>query len=200
MSVFEYSSVFIAILAGQIANEVLQRMGFIMQQDRWVTRYYAEWVFMASYLVATVSLFFQYFVFMSAAERITLLQFLTWVLLWVLVYFMAYFAPSPHPRENVSEIEPYFSKRLPHIFKVAGFGIIISQTISLLVYNPSLLLNPFSPLLWLGLSYILISFILGIVIDRYGIRKVKATFVFLIFTSLIGTFAFDLFPEMQVLE
>ena len=42
MSVFEYSSVFIAILAGQITNEVLQRMGFIMQQDRWVTRYYAE--------------------------------------------------------------------------------------------------------------------------------------------------------------
>ena len=113
---------------------------------------------------------------------------------------MVYFAPSPHPRENVSEIEPYFSKRLPYIFKVGGFGIIVAQTISLLVYNPSLLLNPFRPLLWVGLSYILIGFILGIVIDKYGIRKVKATFVFLILTLLIAIFAFDPFPEMQVLE
>jgi len=42
MNVFEYSSVFIAIIAGQIANEVLQLMGFTMQQDKWVIRYYAE--------------------------------------------------------------------------------------------------------------------------------------------------------------
>ena len=198
MSVFEYSSVFIAILAGQIVNEVLQRMGFIMQQDRWVTRYYAEWLFMASILFGIVTLFFQYFVVMSAAERITLPQFLSWVTLWVIIYFLAYFAPSPHPRENVSEIESYFSKRLPYIFKFTGFGILLAQTIILLVYNPSLLLNPFRPLLWGSLSYILFGFILGIVIDKYGIRKVKATFVFLLLTSLIGiTF---LGSEMTVLE
>ena len=154
MSVFEYSSVFIAIIAGQIANEVLQRMGFIMQQDTWVTRYYAEWLFMACYLMGAVSLFFQYYTFMSAVERITLLQFLTWVMLWSGVYFATYFAPSPHPRENVSDIESYFSKRLPYIFKFFGLGQIIVQTAILLVYNPSALLNPFKPLIWGGLLYI----------------------------------------------
>ena len=174
-------------------------MGFKMQQDRWVARYYAEWVFMASYLIGIVTLFFQYFSLMSAAERITLLQLLTWVTLWVLVYFMAYFAPSLHPRENVSEIESYFSKRLPFIFKFAGFGILLAQTITLLVYNPSSLLNPFRPVLWGSLSYILFGFILGIVIDKYGIRKVKATFVFLLLTSLIGIFTFA-GPETTLLE
>ena len=76
MSVFEYSSVFIAILAGQVAKELLQRMAFIMKQDRWILLYFAEWLTMTAYLIYVICYFFVFFVSSSELNSLQLLPFL----------------------------------------------------------------------------------------------------------------------------
>tara|TARA_B100000989_G_C19442064_1_gene427802 strand:- start:611 stop:985 length:375 start_codon:yes stop_codon:yes gene_type:complete len=112
---------------------------------------------------------------MSAAERIMLSQFLSWVALWCGIYFLTYFAPSPHPRENVSDMESYFSKRLPYSFTLLELGPIILPAFTFGLSDPSALMR----MAGIGLVYIFLGFILSVAIDKYGIRIVKAIFTFL---------------------
>ena len=155
---------------------------------------------MACYLTSAVSFFFLYYTVMSGEERILLSQFLSWVMLWCGIYFAAYFSPCPHPRENVSDIESYFSKRLPYFYKLGGLGLIILPIFLFEFSDPSVLDSGAIRMVGLGLFSIFIGFILSVAIDKYGIRIVKAIFTFFAFTCLIVLFTFDLTPRMTVLE
>ena len=174
MSVFEYSSVFIAIIVGQTANELLQRMAHIMKQDRWIRLYKVEMFSMCAYLVVATSYFFAYWGIAANLDEITMSGFLGPIIAFSLLYFLAYFAPVPHPRENISDIEGYFVEKLPNSQILFGMYVIVNPVIQALTLDSSLLLEPYyQALIWPGIAYTIISFAYRPAIEMFGIQRVK---------------------------
>jgi len=174
MSVFEYSSVFIAIIVGQTANELLQRMAHIMKQDRWIRLYKVEMFSMCAYLVVATSYFFGYFAVASNLNEITIFSFLGPIIAFSLLYFLAYFAPVPHPRENISDIEVYFVENLPKSQILFGIYVVVNPVIQALTLDSNLLFEPYyQAVIWPGVAYTLMSFVYRPAIEKFGIQRTK---------------------------
>ena len=172
MTVFEYSSVFIAIIVGQTANELLQRMAHIMKQDKWIRRYWMEMYFLTAYLLMNIGYFFGYFTIASNLDEITIFNFLGPLAGSSLLYFIAYFAPVPHPRENITDIEGYYSQKLPKSQILLGIFIVVNGLIQAFALDLSLLFDPaYQSVLFVGAAWAGVSLTFRPLIDRYGIRR-----------------------------
>jgi hypothetical protein len=173
MSVFEYSSILIAIIAGQIANEVLQRMVFIMKQDGWISRYYAEMYFLSFLIVFLIGYFFNYFTIASTLEKITVFNFIGPCTSFCILYFVVSFAPIPHPRENNTDIETYFAVNVPKFCLPLGAFSLLHQFL-MLTLEPNL---TSSTTFWTPIYWSLIAIVSGPLvkrfIDKFGIRLFK---------------------------
>ena len=172
MTVFEYSSVFIAILAGQAVKEILQRMVLIMKQDRWIRRLYAEWLFMLTYFLFFTGQFFDCYIYLSDTTSLTFLQFLVPVAQFSSYYFLSCFAPCPHPNENILDIEGYFAVKLPraiHVWGITQVPLLLSVT---LVNNPTSLFTQLPiGIAVFGLTSLSVGFALRILIGSTVFAK-----------------------------
>ena len=119
-------------------------------------------------------LLFSYWAVASNLDEITIFNFLGPITGFSLLYFLAYFAPVPHPRENISDIEGYYSQKLPKSQTLLGIFVVVNAAIQSLTLDPSLLLDPSVQVAFLtGIFYTGISFTFRPLINRFGIRRVK---------------------------
>lgn len=102
MTVFEYSSVLIAIIIGMTVNELLQRITNILSRENGLALYWYEAFFTIIFLIATIAYFFSYFSIAGSADRITVTMFLgpfTVICVWYILIFFSQFRKKRMVRE-----------------------------------------------------------------------------------------------------
>ena len=94
MTVFEYSSVLMAIIVGMTVNELLQRITNILSRENGFALYWYETFFTIIFLIATIAYFFSYFSIAGSADVITVTMFLgpfTVICVWYILIFFSQF-------------------------------------------------------------------------------------------------------------
>ena len=94
VTVFEYSSVLMAIIIGMTVNELLQRITNILSRENGLALYWYEAIFTIVMLTATIAIFFGYFGLAGGTDRITVTMFLgpfTTICVWYIQIFFSQF-------------------------------------------------------------------------------------------------------------
>ena len=94
VTVFEYSSVLMAIIIGMTVNELLQRITNILSRENGLALYWYEAFFTMIFLIATIAYFFSYFSIAGSADVITVTMFLgpfTVICVWYILIFFSQF-------------------------------------------------------------------------------------------------------------
>ena len=94
MTVFEYSSVLMAIIIGMTVNELLQRITNILSRENGLALYWYEAFFTILFLISTIALFFSYFGIAVSTDRISVTMFLgpfTIICVWYILIFFSQF-------------------------------------------------------------------------------------------------------------
>ena len=113
MTVFEYSSVLMAIIVGMTVNELLQRITNILSRENGLALYWYETFFTIIFLIATIAFFFSYFSIAGSADVITVTMFLgpfTVICVW---YILIFFFPVPKKEDGAIDIEAHFISKVP---------------------------------------------------------------------------------------
>ena len=175
MTVFEYSSVLIAIIIGMTVNELLQRITNILSRENGLALYWYEAIFTIFMLTATIAIFFGYFGLAGGTDRITVTMFLgpfTIICVW---YILIFFFPVPKKEDGAIDIEAHFISKVPRWAVFTGLFMIVQPFANLTMDSDiSLLLISASIQSYLGgLLMTFLGVLTPIIVSRIGIRRFK---------------------------
>ena len=175
MTVFEYSSVLMAIIIGMTVNELLQRITNILSRENGLALYWYEAIFTIFMLTATIAIFFGYFGLAGGTDRITVTMFLgpfTTICVW---YILIFFFPVPKKEDGAIDIEAHFISKVPRWAVFTGLFMIVQPFANLTMDSDiSLLFISASIQNYLGgLLMTSIGILTPIIVSRIGIRRFK---------------------------
>ena len=175
MTVFEYSSVLIAIIIGMTVNELLQRITNILSRENGLALYWYEAIFTIFMLTATIVYFFSDFRIAGNTDRITVTMFLgpfTIICVW---YILIFFFPVPKKEDGAIDIEAHFISKVPRWAVFTGLYMIVTPFANLTMDSDiSLLFISASIQSYLGgLLMIVLGVLTPILVPRLGIRRFK---------------------------
>ena len=175
MTVFEYSSVLIAIIIGMTVNELLQRITNVLSRENGLALYWYEAFFTIIFLIATIVYFFSYFSIAVSADRITVTMFLgpfTVICVW---YILIFFFPVPKKEDGAIDIEAHHISKVPRWAVFTGLFMIVTPFATLTMDSDiSLLFISASIQSFLGgLLMIVLGVLTPMIVSRIGIRRFK---------------------------
>ena len=175
MTVFEYSSVLMAIIIGMTVNELLQRITNILSRENGLALYWYEAIFTIFMLTATIAIFFGYFGLAGGTDRITVTMFLgpfTIICVW---YILIFFFPVPKKEDGAIDIEAHFISKVPRWAVFNGLFMIAIPFANLTMDSDiSLLLISASIQSYLGgLLMTFLGVLTPIIVSRVGIQRFK---------------------------
>ena len=175
MTVFEYSSVLMAIIIGMTVNELLQRVTNILSRENGLALYWYEAFFTILFLIATIAYFFSYFSIAGSTDRITVTMFLgpfTVICVW---YILIFFFPVPKKEDGAIDIEAHFISKVPRWAVFTGLFMIVQPFANLTMDSDiSLLFISASIQSFLGgLLMAFLGVLTPIIVSRIGIRRFK---------------------------
>ena len=175
MTVFEYSSVLIAIIIGMTVNELLQRITNVLSRENGLALYWYEAFFTIIFLIATIVYFFSYFSIAGSADRITVTMFLgpfTVICVW---YILIFFFPVPKKEDGAIDIEAHHISKVPRWAVFTGLFMIVTPFATLTMDSDiSLLFISASIQSFLGgLLMIVLGVLTPMIVSRIGIRRFK---------------------------
>ena len=179
MTVFEYSSVLMAIIIGMTVNELLQRITNILSREHGLALYWYEAVFTILFLISTIALFFSYFGIAVSTVRISVTMFLgpfTTICAW---YIAMYFFPVPKKEDSAEDIEKYFISKAPRWSVFLGLIMLVAPFANLTMDSDvSMLFISASIQAYLGgLLMIVLGVTAPFFFSRFGVRRFKLCMV-----------------------
>ena len=175
MTVFEYSSVLMAIIVGMTVNELLQRITNVLSRANGLALYWYEAFFTIIFLIATIAYFFSYFSIAGSADVITVTMFLepfTVICVW---YILIFFFPVPKKEDGAIDIEAHFISKVPRWAVFTGLFMIVTP-FAMLTMESDISLLSISASIQNYLGGLLMAFLgvlTPIIVSRIGIRRFK---------------------------
>ena len=175
MTVFEYSSVLMAIIIGMTVNELLQRITNILSRKHGLALYWYEAFFTIVFLTSTIAIFFGYFGLARGTDRISVTMFLgpfTIICVW---YILIFFFPVPKKEDGAIDIEAHFISKVPRWAVFTGLFMIVRPFATLTMDSDfSLLFISASIQSYLGgLLMTFLGVVTPIIVSRIGVRRYK---------------------------
>ena len=180
MTVFEYSSILIAILIGQSAVKISEKIVCVLDQPESLKLYVFELSFAVFVLLRIVIAFFYYFAKLNGLETIEPANFILGPFLaFFCIYLSAHYLPIPTVMNGTISIEKYFWNidRLKVYCSLLGVSVIYP------VVSMQFLTEEFEvfkaswegwPVVIQGIAIIISGFYLERAITVFGIPKIKS--------------------------
>jgi hypothetical protein len=153
MSIFEFSSIIVAIVVGLAIANVLDKFSHTIKVTNWIKQGWFQSLLCVLVLNMMLGYFWGFWGMFYSATQIGLLEFVLGPFISITsLYLISVFLPVPRLNENSTDIDDYFMKGRKPFFILITIFIVQSQLTALYYPHiaPSLLVLLTLPFLFLG--------------------------------------------------
>ena len=155
MSIFEFSSIIVAIVVGLAIANVLDKFSYTIKVTNWIKQGWFQSLLCVLVLNMMIGYFWGYWGMFYGITEIGLLEFMLGPFISTTsLYLISVFLPIPRLKENSTDIDNYYLEGRKPFFIVMAIFFIQSQLTAFYSLNttPELLVLLFVPLMLLGLQ------------------------------------------------
>ena len=179
MSIFEFSSIIVAIVVGLAIANVLDKFSHTIKVTNWIKQGWFQSLLCVLVLMMMLGYFWGFWNMFSDFTEISLLGFVLGPFISITsLYLISVFLPVPRLNENSTDIDDYFMKGRKPFYIVITIFIVQSQFTAL--YYPHTV--P-SSLVLFNLSFLLLGVLLKTIRSQKIVITGAAALVVLIITS-----------------